>query len=247
MHPSVLSAALVLACAARVPAAQMGWICLDGSNQHADVAISLDILPALAAHTFEERILFCVQFPGEADRNIWSVRPDGSSLRRLYDRPGNQWGVDLSPDGMSVAFFDGDGTALQPPMGILRRNRDGSHQRQFVDRDCLTMIGSTANSPVSYYFQAVGRSDPSSVKRHNPVSGLRMLLPADNVRRFSGAVSPDGELLAYCRTPTQFWFLFDHGEGPVADPADPVADVHMVTPRTLTARVRSTSTAPDRG
>ena len=40
------------------------------------------------------------------DWDLWKIRPDGTDLTQIIDRPGNQLGATWSPDGTQIAFED---------------------------------------------------------------------------------------------------------------------------------------------
>lgn len=72
-----------------------------------------------------------IAFSGVVDRNfeIYSIRPDGSELRRLTDDPsGDNWPT-YSPDGAHIAFYSNrDGVD-----GIWVMNADGSNALRIAD------------------------------------------------------------------------------------------------------------------
>ena len=90
-----------------------------------------------------DRIAFTTKHPGEVDYDIFTIRPDGTGLRRLTRSVGNDSHPAWSPDGEWIAFASARGgfkdeAVLHPynpqPYGDLYVMRaDGSDLRQLTD------------------------------------------------------------------------------------------------------------------
>jgi Tol biopolymer transport system component len=90
-----------------------------------------------------DRIAFTAKDRGEVDYDIFTIRPDGTGLRRLTSAAGNDSHPAWSPDGEWIAFASARGgfkdeAVLHPynpqPYGDLYVMRaDGSDLRQLTD------------------------------------------------------------------------------------------------------------------
>jgi Tol biopolymer transport system component len=76
-----------------------------------------------------KRIAFNSSFEGQGAVEIYTVRPDGSGLRRLRREPKNSYSFDpvWSPGGRRLAFVHGAGRKI-PHIWMMKRN--GTRLRQ---------------------------------------------------------------------------------------------------------------------
>ena len=71
------------------------------------------------------------------DGDIWSMRPDGSSQRRLTDTPLDESSIDYSPDGRRIVFYRG-GSPTGADSAIVTIRASGGGDRVLVDDDLAT-------------------------------------------------------------------------------------------------------------
>jgi len=85
-----------------------GLIRLEGFHQSLDIPVEVNCYtPFFTAAAKSQRILFSANLDGDYD--IWSIRPDGSDLRQLFNKSGDQTQPRLNPDGNAVLFLHHSG------------------------------------------------------------------------------------------------------------------------------------------
>ncbi len=75
-----------------------------GTGQTIRIPVKLVVGSPFGA--YEERILFSALLDGDSD--IWSIRPDGSGLRKIYDTAGQAHMPHVSYDGAKLIYYNGD-------------------------------------------------------------------------------------------------------------------------------------------
>lgn len=114
------------------------WIMrADGTNQHQVVPAGTD-LTNVAWSPNGRQLVFGSYFDLERKfqaefADLWSIRPDGTGLRRLTDRRGNDFYPAFSPDGASIVYVR---QSLPPPgtRQLWIMAADGTDKRLLTDR-----------------------------------------------------------------------------------------------------------------
>lgn len=86
------------------PGLYKGYINLQGLCQSLDIPVWLNVTDPFSP--MAERLLFSASLDGEYD--LWSAAPDGSDLRKAYNKPGAQYTPQLSPNGRYVLYYNSD-------------------------------------------------------------------------------------------------------------------------------------------
>lgn len=136
------------------------------------------------------RIVFASNRDGNYE--LYSVKPDGSELKRLTDIPSDEYSPAWSPDGGQIAFVSNrDGNAE-----IYRMNADGSNPVRLTDHPAED--SSPAWSPDGSQIAFVSFRDENAELYVMDVNGENLeRLTANTWRDFSPAWSPDGTRLAF--------------------------------------------------
>jgi dipeptidyl aminopeptidase/acylaminoacyl peptidase len=104
------------------------------------------------------RIAFTVQGPGpSASRDLYTVKPDGSSLTKIVEGTPDAigvWAPSWSPDGLRIAYIDSDTWGGVPGRGwklnVTMVDPDGAHPTVLMDAGrcyCLGLIPGLAWAP----------------------------------------------------------------------------------------------------
>lgn len=158
-------------------------------------AIVLGAKPAEAAFPGDNgRIVFTKQAGGGTDREVYTIKKDGTDVRQLTNNSAREANPVFSPNGEEIAFDSNlDGT-----YEIFIMNSDGSNQRRVTyERGNAT---SPAFSPdgtrIVYEVWESGNADIHAI---NTDRSGRQIIVQDSVREESPAWSPDGTEIAYVR------------------------------------------------
>jgi TolB protein len=128
--------------------------------------------------------------------DIYTIKPDGTELRRLTDAPGNDQFPSWSPDAKRIVFTsDRDG---QNEIYVM--NLDGSNQQRLAPHSEEDLVPRWAHDGKSIAFFST--RDGKSIFVMNPDgSNVRKVLTNENIsfeyEQFRLAWSPDDQMLAY--------------------------------------------------
>jgi TolB protein len=148
--------------------------------------------------------------PGQA-HDIWSVKSDGTDLRRLTDNPAADLRADYSPDGRRIAFQSNrDGN-----VEIYVMNADGSGQTRLTDSP-----GADAAPDLS----PDGRKLVFQSERDGNLELYTMNADGTGQTRLTNHPGRD---LDPAWSPTGLWITFDRDVEPIADQ---VRQVHTIRP-----------------
>lgn len=110
-------------------------------------------------------IIFASDRDGQAQNDLYTMKADGSGIRRLTNTAGGEYSAKYSPDGRSIAYV------LQDDSGWTVRvmDADGSHQRQVAGPYDFAEFPSWTHDGSELYYSAIekgGGSGPGYGRAH---------------------------------------------------------------------------------
>jgi len=159
------------------------------------ITFVLLIFPAAAFTAENGRIIFSSIASGNWD--IWSVKPDGSEMKRITDTPGNEHSPAVSPDGKEIVYVD-------TSRSLRIMNIDGSNKREIpLPRGIHAQPAwAPAGDKIAFVKYIVVPTDASEiwvVERKNGEWGEPERLSAHPPMRLYPSFSPDGAKIAYAQ------------------------------------------------
>jgi Tol biopolymer transport system component len=169
-----------------------------------------------------ERLAFGADVQGNVD--VYTVRPDGSGLRRLIDSPAFDACARYSADGRWIAWCSGVGAVTE--IWVMRA--DGRRKSQ------LTRLGGRMTFPdfspdgrtVAFSGRLAGVSNNNEIYATSRQGDGLIQLTDDPAEDSWPAYSPDGRRIAFMSSRAgvpQIWVMNADGSNPTQVTADPIA------------------------
>jgi Tol biopolymer transport system component len=150
----------------------------------------------------DEKLLLSFAAKWDDDSNIYTVRVDGSDVRRIISDPGDDVAPAWSPDGSKLAWISSLGSEAEMTSHLYIASFDGSNKTALVtDRFVHTDFSWSPDSKKIAFSAAKNPSSKSDIFAIEISNGsLTVLDPASESGRFGGSFpvwSADGTTLAF--------------------------------------------------